>query len=102
MLHINSILRHQFVQGFCFLRIDRLAVFTHSPSVTNDEALEETLLTLSRPVARGCFQLFSVTIEATISPHLSQCRQRLTLKSRTATLCRYDDLISFSSYVSMP
>ena len=42
---------------------DRLAVFTNYPSVAKDQALEETVLTLSQPVVQGCFQLVGVTIQ---------------------------------------
>ena len=48
---------------------DKLVVFTHSPSVTPDQTLEETVHTLFCPVVRGCFQPFSVTIEDTIALH---------------------------------
>ena len=49
---------------------DRLAVFTNYPSVTKDQALEETVLTgLFHPVVHGCFQLVGVTIEDTIDRH---------------------------------
>ena len=47
---------------------DRLAVFTNYPSVTKDQALEETVLTsLFHPVVHGCFQLVGVTTEDTIN-----------------------------------
>ena len=43
---------------------DRLAVFTNYPSVTKDQALEETVLTgLFHPVVHGCFQLVGITID---------------------------------------
>ena len=50
---------------------DRLAVFINYPSVTKDQALEETVFTgLFHPVVHGCFQLVSVnTIEDTIAHH---------------------------------
>ena len=48
---------------------DRLAVFTNYPSVTKEQALEETVLTLFHPVVHGCFQLVGVTIEDTITHH---------------------------------
>ena len=35
---------------------DKLVVFTHSPSVTTDQTLEETVHTLFCSVVRGCFQ----------------------------------------------
>ena len=38
---------------------DRLAVFTNYPSVTKDQALEETVLTLFHPVVHSCFQLIT-------------------------------------------
>ena len=41
---------------------ERLAVFTNYPSVTKDQALEETVLTLFHPVIHGCFQPIGVTI----------------------------------------
>ena len=48
---------------------DRLAVFINHPSVTKDQALEETVLTgLFHPVVHGCFQLVGInTIEDTIA-----------------------------------
>ena len=66
---------------------DRLAVFTNYPSVTKEQALEETVLMgLFHPVIHGGFQLIGITIEDTITRHNhpSQCRQRPTLKSRSA------------------
>ena len=49
---------------------DRLAVFTNYPSVTKEQALEETVLTgLFHPVVHGCFQLLGFTIEDTITHH---------------------------------
>ena len=49
---------------------DRLAVFTYYPSVTKDQVLEETVLTLFHPVVHGCFKLIGVnTIEDTIAHH---------------------------------
>ena len=49
---------------------DRLAVFTNYPSITKEQALEETVLTgLFHPVVHGCFQLICVTIEDTITRH---------------------------------
>ena len=48
---------------------DRLAIFTNYPSVTKDQALENTVLTLFHPVVQGYFQLISVTIEDTITHH---------------------------------
>ena len=49
---------------------DKLAVFTNYPSVTKDQALEETVLTgLFHPVVDGRFQCVSVTIEDTIARH---------------------------------
>ena len=48
---------------------ERLAVFTNYPSVTKDQALEETVLTLFHRVIHGCFQPVSVTIEDTIACH---------------------------------
>ena len=49
---------------------DRLAVFTNYPSVTKDQALEETVLTgLFHPVVHGCFQLIGITIVDTIACH---------------------------------
>ena len=53
---------------------DRLAIFTNYPSVTKDQALAETVLTLFYR-----FQLIGVTIEDTIAHH--NVHQRLTLKS---------------------
>ena len=50
---------------------DRLAVFTNYPSVTRDQALEETVLMgLFHPVVHGCFQLVGIlcTID-TIARH---------------------------------
>ena len=46
---------------------DKLVVFTNYPSITKDQALEETVLTLFHPVVHGCFELVSVTIEDTIA-----------------------------------
>ena len=48
---------------------DRLAVFTNYPSVTKDQALEQTVLTLLHPAVHGYFQLVSITIENTIVCH---------------------------------
>ena len=49
---------------------DRLVVFTKYPSVTKDQALEETVFTgLFHPVVHDCFQLVGVTIEDTITRH---------------------------------
>ena len=49
---------------------DRLAIFTNYPSVTKDQALEETVLMgLFHPVVHGCFQLIGITIEDTIACH---------------------------------
>ena len=48
---------------------DRLAVFTYYSSVTKDQALEETVLTLFHPEVHKCFQLVGVTIEDTIAHH---------------------------------
>ena len=48
---------------------DRLAGFTIYPSVTKDQALEETVLTLLHPVVHRYFQLVNVTIEDTITRH---------------------------------
>ena len=50
---------------------DRLAVYTSYSSVTKDQALEETVLTLFHPVVYGCFQPVSFTMEDTIAHHLS-------------------------------
>ena len=46
---------------------DRLAVFTNYPSVTKDQVLEETVLTLFYPVAHGCFQFVGNTVEDIIA-----------------------------------
>ena len=46
---------------------DRLAVFTNYPSVTKDQVLEETVLTI-----HGCFQPVGVTIKDTIACHLTR------------------------------
>ena len=48
---------------------DRLAIFTNYSSVTKDQALEETVLTLFHPVIHGYFQLVGVTIEDTNTCH---------------------------------
>ena len=48
---------------------ERLAVFFNYPSVTKDQALEETVFTLFHPVVNSCFQLISVAIEDTIARH---------------------------------
>ena len=48
---------------------DRLAIFTNYPTVTKDQALEETVLSLFHPVVYSCFKLVSVTIEDTIAQH---------------------------------
>ena len=45
---------------------DRLAIFTNYPSVTKDQALEETVLTLFHHVVHGCFQFVSVIIQLPI------------------------------------
>ena len=48
---------------------DRLAIFTTYPSVTKDQALEETVLTgLFDPVVHGYFQLVGINID-TIARH---------------------------------
>ena len=44
---------------------DRLTVFTNYPSVTKEQALEETVLTLFNSVIHSCFQFVGVTIEVT-------------------------------------
>ena len=41
---------------------DRLAISTNYRSVTKEQALEETVLTLFHPVVHGCFQFVGVTI----------------------------------------
>ena len=46
---------------------ERLAVFTNYPSVTKEQALEETGLTLFHPMVYGCFQLVGVTVVDTIA-----------------------------------
>ena len=43
---------------------DLLAVFTTCPSVTMDQALEETVVTFFHPVLHSCFQLISVRIQS--------------------------------------
>ena len=48
---------------------DRLTIFTNYPSVTKDQALQETVLTLFYRVVYGCFQLIGATIEDTITCH---------------------------------
>ena len=45
---------------------DRLAIFTNYSSVTKDQALNETILTLFHPVVHGCFQLISVKIQSPV------------------------------------
>ena len=42
---------------------DSLAIFTNHPSVTKDQLLEETVLTLLHPVVHGYFQPVYVNIE---------------------------------------
>ena len=49
---------------------DRLAVFTSYPSVTKEQALEETVLTLFHPVVHSGFQFDGITIEDTIARHV--------------------------------
>ena len=46
---------------------DRLAVFTNYPSVTKDQALEETVLTNFHPMLHSCFQLVSVKIQSPVT-----------------------------------
>ena len=48
---------------------DRLAIFINYPSVTEDQALEEMVLTLFHPVVHGYFQLVGVTIVGTSACH---------------------------------
>ena len=48
---------------------DRLVVITNYPSVTKDQALEETVLILFHPVVQGYFQLIGATIKYTIASH---------------------------------
>ena len=48
---------------------DGLTIFTNYPSVTKDQELEKTVLTLFHPVVCGCFQPVIVTIEDTIARH---------------------------------
>ena len=48
---------------------DRLANFTNYPSVTKDQALEETVLTLFHSVVHGYFKLAGVTIKDAITCH---------------------------------
>ena len=45
---------------------DRLAIFTNYPSVTKDQALKETFLTLFHPVVHTCFQLVNVRIQSPV------------------------------------
>ena len=49
-----------------------LAVFFNYPSVTKDQALEETVLTLFQPVVNSCFQLINVAIHDVIKGQLSK------------------------------
>ena len=44
----------------------RLTVFTNYPSVTKDQALEETVLTLFHPVVYSCFQAVCIRIQLPI------------------------------------
>ena len=46
---------------------DRLAVFTNYPSVTKDQVLEETVLTLFHPVVHSCFKLIGVRIQSPVT-----------------------------------
>ena len=39
---------------------DNLATFTNYPTVTKDQALEETVFMLFHPVVHACFQLISI------------------------------------------
>ena len=46
---------------------DTLAISTNYPSVTKEQALEDTVLTLFHPVVHGCFKFVGVTIDVTES-----------------------------------
>ena len=46
---------------------DRLAILTNYPSVTEDQALEETVLALFHPMVHSCFQLVSVRIQSLVT-----------------------------------
>ena len=48
---------------------DGLTIFTNYPSLTKDQVLEKTVLTLFHPVVCGCFQPVIVAIEDTIARH---------------------------------
>ena len=65
MLHIKTPIQRTSIP----ISKDRLAIFTNYPSVTKDQALEETVLTLFHPVVHGSFQLIGVAIEDTIAHH---------------------------------
>ena len=55
---------------------DRLAIFISYLSVTKDQALEETVLTLFHPVVHGCFQLVSVRIQSPVTMSLNANSQK--------------------------
>ena len=48
---------------------DLLVIFINYPSVTKDQALEETVLTLFHAVVHSCFKLVSVAIEDAVAHH---------------------------------
>ena len=83
---------------------DRLAVYTNYSSVTKDQALEETALTLFHPVIHGCFQPVIFTMEDTSAHHLSYhdvvkgylskvCLESLVHTKKTATKLSLFDVI---------
>ena len=43
--------------------MDRLAILTNYPSVTNDQALEEIILTLFHQLVHSCFQFIGIRIQ---------------------------------------
>ena len=55
---------------------DRLAIFISYLSVTKDQALEETVLTLFHPVVHGCFQLVGVRIQSPVTLSLNADSQK--------------------------
>ena len=69
MLHIKTPIGASLYNLWCKdtpIPKDRLAVFTNYPSVTKDQALKETVLTLFHTVVHGYFQLVGVKIQSPV------------------------------------
>ena len=58
---VHFILRHLICKTIVMPK-ESLTVFTDYPSVTKDQALEETVLTLFDPVIHSCFQFVNLSV----------------------------------------